>query len=128
MEKRKRVAVHGNSIPMAGIAASLKEDPGLEVFCISPDAPNTRQRLEEENLSAIVFDLSDPPLQVDITLFHDRPELVLIGIDLSKDELLVLSGQSAKALSMADLVSVIHKNESQRSFIHAKNHSMNHNG
>jgi hypothetical protein len=34
MEKRKRVAVCDNSLSMAGIAAGLKADATLDVFCV----------------------------------------------------------------------------------------------
>jgi hypothetical protein len=33
----------------------------------------------------------------------------LIGMDLSRDEMLILSSQPAQALSMRDLVNVIHQ-------------------
>lgn len=111
MEKRKRVAVVGNSLHMAGIAASLKVDPTLEVLYFNPDSPNALQSLDENVLAAIVFDLSAPPLRLDVSLLRHRPGLVLIGVDISREEMLVLSSQPAQALSMADLVSVIHQKE-----------------
>src|SRR5512144_18749 len=104
MEKHRRVEVYGNSLNMAGIAASLKADTTLDVFCVNPDAPNARQSLDENDLAAIVFDLSDPLLRPDVTLLRDRPGLLLIGVDPSRDELLVLSSQPEQARSVADLV------------------------
>ena len=111
MEKRRRVAVYGNSLNMAGIVASLKADTTLEVLCINPDSPNARQTLDEDDLAAIVFDLSDPPPYLDVTLLRVRRGLLVIGVDPSRDEMLILSSHPAQALSMADLVSVIHQNE-----------------
>jgi hypothetical protein len=115
MENRRRVAVVGNSINMAGIVASLKADPTLEVLCINLDSPNARQSLDKNDFSAIVFDLSDQPMRLDITLLRGRPGLLLVGVDPSRDEILILSSRPAKALSMADLVSVIHQKESPTS-------------
>ena len=111
MEKRKRVAVYGTSLNMAGIVASLKADTTLEVLCVNLDSPYARQSLDENDIAAIVFDLSDPPLLLDVTLLRDRPGLLLIGVDPSRDEMLVLSSHPEQALSMADLVSVIHQKE-----------------
>ncbi len=111
MEKRRRVAVDGNSLNMAGIVASLKGDTTLEVLCVNLDSPHARQSLDENDLAAIVFDLSDPPVRLDVTLLRDRPGLLLIGVDSSRDEMLVLSSHPAQALSMADLVRVIHQKE-----------------
>jgi hypothetical protein len=112
MDKCRRVAVYGNSLNMAGIVASLKADTTLEILCLNFDSPNARQSLDENDPEAIVFDLSDPPLPLDFTLMRDRPGLLLIGVDLSRDEMLVLSSHPAQALSMADLVSVIHGKKS----------------
>ena len=126
MEERRRVVVYGNSLNMAGIVASLKADITLEVLCVNLDSPNAQPSLDENDLAAIVFDLSDPPLRLDVTLLRDRPGLLLIGVDPSKDELLVLSSHPAQALCMADLVSVIHQKEFPSSFFRGENHEMNH--
>jgi len=126
MEKRRRVAVYGNSLNMAGIVASLKADTTLEVLYVNPDAPNARQSLDENDLAAIVFDLSDPVLRLDVTLLRDRPGLLLIGVDPSRDEMLVLSSHPAQALSMADLVRVIHQKEFPSSSFREENREMNH--
>ena len=47
MEKRRRVAMYGNSLNMAGIVASLKADTILEVLCINLDSPDASQSLDE---------------------------------------------------------------------------------
>jgi hypothetical protein len=128
MEKRKPVAVYGNSLNMAVIVASLKADTTLEVLCVNLDSPNAQQSLDENDLAAIVFDLSDPPLPLDFTLLRDRPGLLLIGVDPCKDEMLVLSSHPAQALSMADLVNVIHQKEFPSSSFRGENHEMNRQG
>ena len=122
MEKRRRVAVYGNSLNMAGIVASLKADTTLEVLCVNLDSPSARQSLDENDLAAIIFDLSDPPVRLDVTLLRDRPDLLLIGVDPSRDEMLILSSHPAQALSMADLVSVIHQKEFPSSSLREENH------
>jgi hypothetical protein len=126
MEKRRRVAVYGNSLNMAGIVASLKADTTLEVLCVDLNSPSARQSLDENDLAAIVFDLSDRPLRLDVTLLRDRPGLLLIGVDPSRNELLILSSHPAPALSVADLVSLIHQKEFPSSPFRGENHEMNH--
>jgi len=126
MEKRRRVAVYGKSLNMAVIVASLKADTTLEVVCVDLDSPNARQSLDENDLAAILFDMSDPFLRLDLTLLRDRLDLLLIGVDPSKDEILVLSSHPVQALSMADLVDVIHQKETTSSTFRGKNHEMNH--
>lgn len=125
MEKRRKVAVCDNSLHMAGIVAGLKADTTLDVVGVNLDSPDARQSLDKNDLAAIVFDLSDPPLHLDVTLLRDRPGLLLIGVDPSRDEVLVLSSQAAQALSMADLVNVIHQREFPSSSFRGENHEMN---
>jgi hypothetical protein len=122
MEKRRRVVVYGNSLNMAGIVASLKADATMEVLCANIDSPKSLQSMDENDITAIVFDLGDPPLRLDVSLLRDLPGLVLIGVDPCRDEMLVLSSQPEQALSMADLVSVIHQKEFPVSYSHEENH------
>jgi hypothetical protein len=111
MEKRRRVVVYGNSLNMAGIVASLKADASLEVLCVNIDSPEALQSVDENDITAIIFDLGEPPLRLDITLLRDLPGLLLIGLDPSRDEMLVLSSQPTQAISVADLVNVIHQDD-----------------
>lgn len=109
MEKYKQVAVYGTSLNMAVIAASLRADPTLEVINVDSRAITARQCLDEPDLAAIVFDLSDPSNGLNLGLMCDRPNLLLIGVDPSKGEIRVFSSRSAQALSITDLVDVIHQ-------------------
>lgn len=111
MDKRTRVVVYGNSLNMAGIAASLKTDANLDVVCINPHAHNTRQSLNELNPAVIAFDLNDTNPGLDIILLRDRPGLLLVGVDACSDKLLVLSSQSSQAHSVADLINVIQRKD-----------------
>jgi hypothetical protein len=46
---------------------------------------------------------------LDIAILRERPGLLLIGVDPSSDELLVLSSRPHQALSVADLVEVMQR-------------------
>lgn len=107
MAERTQVVVYGTSLHMAGLAASLTGEAGLAVACIETDSPTARQRLIELNPAVVVFDLSDTKPGLDITLLRERPDLLLIGVDPSSDELLVLSGRPAQALTLSDLIDLI---------------------
>ena len=107
MAERTQVVVYGTSLHMAGIAASLKEEAGLAVACVEPDSAAARQHLPELSPAVIVFDLSDTKPGPDITLLRERPDLLLIGVDPSSDELLLLSSRPAQALTLSDLIELI---------------------
>ena len=112
MENRIRVVVYGSSLHMAGIATSLKADTDLEVISVNSRTPNSRQSMIALDPTVIAFDLSDKKLDLDLALLRDRPGLLLIGVDPSRDELMVLSSHSPQALSVADLIHVIRQKTS----------------
>ena len=107
MEKRTQVVVYGSSLNLATVAASLNADQGLEVICVDPNSPAIRQYLRELNPAAIVFDLNDPPQSMEAILLRERPEVLLIGVDPTNDEILILSSRPQQAHSASDLISVI---------------------
>jgi hypothetical protein len=106
------VVVFGGTLNMAGIAASLRADSRLEVVCLDPHFPAARQRLVEIAPDAVTFDMSDPCACLDVTLLRDCPGLLLVGLDPSRDDLLVLSRESPAALSVSDLLGVINRKAS----------------
>ena len=109
--KKKLVIVYGNSLNMAGIAASLNADTSLDVVCIDAQTPNFRQSLDGLEPATILFDLTDPPSELDLGLLLDRPGLLLIGVDHSSDEVLVLSGQLRKVDSGRELAEIMIEDE-----------------
>ncbi len=107
MAKRTRVVVYGTSLNLAGIAASLKAVMGLEVLSVDARTPDAMQRLNQLRPAVIAFDLDDPETCLEITILREQPGLLLIGLDNSSNELLILSSRPQQALSVADLVEVI---------------------
>lgn len=111
MNKRTQVVVYGSSLNMAGVAASLKGDAGLEVVRIDSPSPTFHERLKELHPTVIAFDLSDPSSSLDVGMLRERPGLLLVGVDPASDELLVLSSQQERAVTVTDLLRVIHRVE-----------------
>jgi len=107
VENRTQVVVYGSSLNMATVTASLKTDQDLEVICIDPRAPAARQYLRELNPAVIAFDLNDPSQTMDVILLRKRPEVLLIGVNPTTDEILVLSSRPQQARSASDLIEVI---------------------
>ena len=107
MEKRTRVLIYGNTLNMAGIAASLKAEASLEILCVDPQNPTARQSLNELDPHAIIFDRSDPNTALDLALLREQPGLLLVGVDPSSDDALVLSGQLTRVLSGKELARLV---------------------
>ncbi|HNS51576.1 MAG TPA: hypothetical protein PKO09_10395 [Anaerolineae bacterium] len=72
MEKRVQVVVDGSSLSMAGIAASLSPDAGLEVVRIDPHSPTFRKQLAGLDPGVVAFDPGDPSSGLDVRLLRGR--------------------------------------------------------
>ena len=103
------VLVYGNSLAVSTIGASLQAHSDLKVLPLDPTRPDVTQRLEELKPGIVIFDLATGYPNFAINLCKANPGLLLIGVDPSSDELLVLSGRPVQALSPQDLVEVIRK-------------------
>ncbi|MBV5331669.1 hypothetical protein JZU69_04695, partial [bacterium] len=74
---------------------------------------------------AVLFDMGTGPLDYAIQLLRRQPGLLLIGVDPSSNEMLVLSGHPAQALSMSDLIEVIRQKDSCSESFGGWNHEKN---
>ncbi len=106
MPPNTRVIVCGSSLYMASLAAGLHANPRLDVTRVAaslfdPDC------LRDLDADVIAFDLAELPVDLPVALLRERPNLLLLGMDPTSDELFVLSGHHAQALSVADLVAII---------------------
>ena len=124
MEEQHVVVLYGNSLFMAGVEASLRGQPGLDVVRIDATFPNPVQRLDALHPDVIIFDLTAPPstlpafgyaqarlptsnLHSPFSILQKHPGLSLIGLDLNSNQVLVLSGQQHTVLAADDLAQVI---------------------
>ncbi len=109
MSPRTRVAVCGSSLYMAGLAVSLRAHQDFDVVRIPAITVALAQGPDEQAPAVVAFDLDEVTGNLAVALLRERPDLLLIGVDPDSDKLLVLSGHAEQALSVADLVKVIHK-------------------
>ncbi len=115
MAKRK-VLIYGRSLSLAGIFACLELDEDLEVKFIDPHDSQAKQSLDEYNPETILFDLTDPPDDLDMGLLQQSLGLQLIGVDPSSDEVLVLKGQRSRVVTAGELSQLIsnHTDETRK--------------
>ena len=107
MSFKKCVLIFGRSLNLAGIGACLKHVEGLDVLEIDPREPDARQRLEALTPEVILFDLLDPPNDLDMALLCSKPGLLLIGVDPSTDKVLILKGQCSSVMTVNELSQLI---------------------
>ncbi len=101
------VALYGNSLVVSSIGASLQGRAGLQVLSVDATLPDATERLDALKPDVVVFDLAAAQPEFAIALWKARPRLLLIGVDLTTSQVLVLSGQPARLLTMDDLLQVI---------------------
>ena len=101
------VLLYGNSLAVSTIGASLQACPDLQVLPLDPTRPDLTQRLDELQPGIVIFDLATVYPNFAINLWRAYPGMLLIGVDPSSDEMLVLSGRPQQARSASDLISVI---------------------
>ncbi len=109
MVTKGSVAVVGRSMHIAGLAASLRLNLALQVVRVHPDSPAARREIDELVPDVVIFDLVEPYADLTLALLHERPGLLLLGMDPSRNDMLVLSGQSVRAESLQDMVQAINQ-------------------
>ena len=103
----RTVALYGNSLVVSSIGASLQGRAGLEVKYVDATLPNAASRLGALQPDVIIFDLAVAYPEFAIALWKAQPRLLLIGVNLTTGQALVLSGQPSRLLTMDDLLQVI---------------------
>jgi hypothetical protein len=68
MVVQKCVLVYGRCLNLAGVAACLKLDAGLDVHLADTHQCSAREVLEAFNPQTIIYDLTDPPADIDLAL------------------------------------------------------------
>lgn len=107
MAVSKCVLVYGKSLNLAGIAASLRLNANLDVRLIDPQDPHAKTKLAACVPQTIIYDLTDLPADLDLKLLQDQPDILLIGVDPSCDEVLVLTGQRSRVMTAGELASLV---------------------
>lgn len=110
--ERRRVVLYGSSVFMAGLEASLRQQPALDVERVDISRESADEELGSRRPSVVIFDLTSPqalafPLQSLIALLRERVDLSLIGLDPNSATAIVLSGRQHPVLSAEDLQALL---------------------
>ena len=103
----RTVALYGNSLVVSSIGASLQGRAGLQVCFVDSTLPDAASQLGALQPDVVIFDLATAQLEFAIALWKAQPRLLLIGVDLTTGQALVLSSQPSRLLTMDDLLQVI---------------------
>ena len=106
MKKQRRVFLYGKSVILGTVGASLQHYSDLEITSLSPPLPGT-QELSALAPDAIIFDLQAAHPIAALRLLDACPNLMLIGIDPSSEQVFLWTGEHMSALSAQDLAQSI---------------------
>ncbi len=104
MSEKKKVLIYGRSLNLEGIGVSLKLDGNLDVIVIEPGEQNSLEDLKPE---VVLFDLAEPPEELNLALLRKQPGVLLIGVEPCSDEVLVLTGKRSKVVSVSELANLV---------------------
>lgn len=117
MKERQLIALYGNSLLLAGLEISLKSIPQFDVVTIDANLLNAERHLKSLCPSVIIFDDGAAHLNIwpNMTqLFKENPGVIAIGLDLTSNNVTILSGKSHSATRAEDLVEAITMATDQR--------------
>ena len=107
MATHPSLVLYGGSVFLAGIQAQLERDTTLELLALGAGQVDAMDRIRSLRPRAVIFDLTMDQPHFAIPLLHEQPELLLIGMDPSMNEMLVISTRPEKARAVNDLVQLI---------------------
>ncbi len=103
------LVLYGNSVFLAGIKTGLACDTALDLVAIEDGYPGVTDLIRACHPRAVLFDLAVGQPEFAVALLREEPSLLLIGVDPSSDEIFILSGRPEQALTLSDLLNVIHQ-------------------
>jgi len=111
------VLLLGRSLLLAGVAASLGGCDGARVTRAATWLEAMAQ-LAEQTPDVIIFDLANANESHLLPLVLQNPRLVLVGLDAERNQAVLVSGQSAQALTMAQLREIVERRDVGRTEPH----------
>ena len=103
----RKVGIYGSRLIISAIGASLQQNPALDVQVFEEPLAGSFGEPGQARPDVIVFDIAGAPPKFAIPLMKAYPAIVLIGVDLARNEMLVLSGRQYPLLTAEDLVGAI---------------------
>jgi hypothetical protein len=125
------LVLYGSSVFLVGIQAMLADglahDAGapLQLISVQAGQPDAAALIRASRTQAVLFDLAEGLPDFIAAALREQPDLLLVGVDPSHDEVLVLSVKPQRALSVADLLNVIRQKDPNMETFKGRDHEKN---
>jgi hypothetical protein len=105
--KTRTVGLYGSNLMMSAIGISLREKAEFQVQQFEMALLDIAKTPNAAWPDVVLFDLATAPHDLAISLLQHHPATTLIGIDLTNNKMLVVSGEQSHLATADDLVKVI---------------------
>jgi hypothetical protein len=107
MSEYQLVVLLGDSLLMDTVEASLRKKRALGMVRIQGDIDSWQACIEVLCPDLVIFDWGTPGAQIALSLLRNQPGIPLIGIDITTNNVTVLSSCQCTPLAANDLTEVI---------------------
>lgn len=106
-EIKRSVGLYGSNLVMSAIATSLRERPQFQVHQFVQSLPEPGKTEGDYVPDVVLFDVATAPADLALSLLRRHPKLTLIGVDITNNKMLLLSGEQSRLLTADDLIRAI---------------------
>ena len=109
MQKRRTVAILGQSLLMAGLGASMRGQEALQVLRVEDGWQDLPARLAALHPDAVIFDLDTVEAGLLLKLLTQCCGLLFVGLGIAGNRAVAFSSYAHTALSAGDLIGLIER-------------------
>ena len=109
VQKPRTIAILGDSLLMAGLGASMRDQDALQVLQIKDDWQDLPERLAALHPDAVIFDLDTAEAGLLLNLLTQCYGLLFLGLGIVGNRAVAFSSHAHTALSASDLVGLIER-------------------
>ena len=106
----RTVLLYGRSLLLSGVATGLVDSPNLRLLQASTWVEVTTL-LSESAPDVIVFELTSANENHLLPLLFKNPQLVMVGLDVESNQAVLVSGQEARSLTVAQIREIAEKED-----------------
>lgn len=107
VKDKPTIALYGNSMFIAGVAASLRHVEDIDVVRLPPSRKDIEDQLYVSYPDAVVIELNESHADFAIAFLRKHPGLPLIGLDLDSNCVFVLHSRCSTATDVQQLADMI---------------------
>jgi hypothetical protein len=107
MGQADKIVLCGNSLMIAGAAASLCGAPDLQVIRIDSIIRKAAEQLALLGAAVFVFDIAEADSGFVMRFLTEYPSIRLVGLDAARNVVIVFSSERFVELTVGDLAQII---------------------